>query len=80
MPDATTICRFRNRLVTAELDKVLLRVVNRQLEGKVLKVAGSRGASLDATIIESATRPDPHVEVNDQGQVDVVDSADDEAR
>ena len=80
MPDATTICRFRNRLVAAKLDQVLLRVVNRQLEGKGLKVAGSRGAILDATIIESAARPDRHVEVDDEGQADVVDSADEEAR
>lgn len=27
-PDATTICRFRNRLVTAKLDHVLLRRIN----------------------------------------------------
>jgi IS5 family transposase len=79
-PDATTICRFRNRLVTAKLDQVLLRRVNVQLEGKGLKVAGSRGAIIDATIIESAARPNQHIEVDDEGQADVVDSADDEAR
>nr|WP_255719343.1 transposase [Pelomonas sp. P8] len=77
-PDATTICRFRNRLVTAKLDQVLLRRVNVQLEGQGLKVAGSRGAIIDATIIESAARPNQHVEVDDEGQADVVDSADEE--
>jgi IS5 family transposase len=79
-PDATTICRFRNRLVTAKLDQVLLRRVNVQLEGKGLKVAGSRGAIIDATIIESAAHPNQHVEVDDDGQAEVVDSADEEAR
>lgn len=79
-PDATTICRFRNRLVTAKLDQVLLRRVNVQLEGQGLKVAGSRGAIIDATIIESAARPNQHIEVDEDGQADVVDSADDEAR
>ena len=79
-PDATTICRFRNRLVAAKLDQVLLRRVNVQLEGRGLKVAGSRGAIIDATIIESAARPNQHIEVDDDGQADVVDSADEEAR
>lgn len=79
-PDATTICRFRNRLVTAKLDQVLLRRVNVQLEGQGLKVAGSRGAIIDATIIESAAHPNQHVEVDDDGRADVVDSADEEAR
>lgn len=79
-PDATTICRFRNRLVAAKLDQVLLRRVNVQLEGRGLKVAGSRGAIIDATIIESAAHPNQHVEVDDDGQAAVVDSADSEAR
>ncbi len=79
-PDATTICRFRNRLVSAKLDQVLLRRINAQLEVKGLKVAESRGAILDATIIESAARPDQHIEVDEQGQAQIVDSADPEAR
>lgn len=79
-PDATTLCRFRNRLVEAQLDQVLLRRINSQLEGQGLKVAGSRGAILDATIIESAARPNQHVDVDDEGKIDVVDSADTQAR
>jgi transposase, IS5 family len=67
-PNATTICRLRYRLVTAKL------------EGKGLKVAGSRGAIIDATIIESAARPSQHIEVDDDGQAGVVDSADEQAR
>lgn len=79
-PDATAICRFRNRLVTAKLVQVLLRRVNVQLEGWGLKVAGSPGAIIDATIIDSAARPNRHIEVGDEGLADVVDSADEEAR
>ena len=79
-PDATTICRFRNRLVAAKLDQVLLRRVNVQLEERGLKVAGSRGAIIDATIIPSAARPNQHIEVDEQGHADVVDSADEQAR
>lgn len=79
-PDATSICRFRNRLVTAELDQVLLRRVNVQLEGRGLKVAGSRGAIIDTMIIESAARLNRHIEVDDEGLADVVDSADKETR
>lgn len=79
-PDATTICRFRNRLVAAKLDQVLLRRINSQLERQGLKVAGSRGAIIDATLIPSAARPDQYLEVDEQGEPSVVDSADDEAR
>lgn len=80
MPDATTICRFRNRLVAAKLDQVLLRRINSQLEGQGLKVASSRGAILDATIIEAAARPNQHVHVDGQGHADIADSADSQAR
>jgi IS5 family transposase len=80
MPDATTICRFRNRLGTAKLDQVLLRRINTELEGRGLKVTSSRGAILDATIIEAAARSDQHLNMGDEGHTDVVDSADPEAR
>jgi IS5 family transposase len=79
-PDATTICRFRNRLVAAKLDQVLLRRINAQLECQGLKVAGSRGAIVDATIIASAARPDRYIDIDEAGQPSVVDSADDQAR
>lgn len=80
IPDATTICRFRNRLVNAKLDQVLLCRINAQLERQGLKVAVSRGAILDATIIESAARPHQHVQIDEDGQAEVVDSADEQAR
>ena len=81
LPDASTICRFRNRLVKAELDQKLLALINSQLEQRGLKVQGARGAIIDATIIPSAARPRQHVEGEGEGeQARVIDSADGDAR
>lgn len=57
VPDATTICRFRNLLTTNRLWEKILRIINKSLEDKGIKVAASQGAIVDATIIESAARP-----------------------
>lgn len=53
VPDHTTLCRFRNRLVSARLLEKLFDELGRQLEasGLILK----QGAMLDATLIEAAT-------------------------
>lgn len=40
LPDASAICRFRNRLVTAGLDRKLLSLINEQLEAP--RPAGAR--------------------------------------
>jgi IS5 family transposase len=56
VPDHTTLCRFRNRLVAAGLLAKLFGELDRQLEaaGVMLK----RGTMLDATLIATeATRP-----------------------
>ncbi len=79
LPDASTICRFRNRLVNAGLDQKLLALINGQLEQRGLKVQGARGAIIDATIIPSAARPRQHVDGDGQ-QAKVIDSADTQAR
>lgn len=52
MPDHTTLCRFRNRLVEAGLMEKLFAEFNRQLEahGTILK----RGTMVDATLVEAA--------------------------
>jgi IS5 family transposase len=57
IPDHTTLCRFRNRLVGARLLERLFDEFDRQLEaaGLVLK----QGAMLDATLIEAATSRPP---------------------
>jgi IS5 family transposase len=56
-PDETTICRFRNRLIEKNLLNKLLVEINSQLEGLGLKVKKANMAIVDATIIESASRP-----------------------
>lgn len=55
VPDSTTICRFRNSLLDAEVLPKLLKIINDQL------IAGNfiikQGAIVDASIIESSRRP-----------------------
>lgn len=57
VPDETTLCRYRNRLIQAgKLDK-LLSCVNTQLQEQGLMVKGTTAAVLDATLVQSAARP-----------------------
>ena len=62
--NATTICRFRNRLAKANMHQRLLKEVNRQSEHARLKVSGSQGSIIDATIIPSVARPNTEVEAD----------------
>ena len=57
VPDHTTLCRFRNRLVGARLLEKLFDELDRQLEGAgvVLK----QGTMLDATLIETGAAAKP---------------------
>jgi transposase, IS5 family len=57
IPDATTLCRYRNILIHQGLDKKLFKEINSQLEQLGLKLKEAKGAVVDATIIESAARP-----------------------
>lgn len=63
MPDHTTLCRFRNRLVEAGLLEKLFAEFNRQLEnnGLILK----RGTVIDATLIECASARPHHSDDDD---------------
>ena len=61
MPDETTICRFRNGLTRLDIYQELLDMVNFQFEKKGLFVR--EGAIVDATVVESASRPRKSVEV-----------------
>lgn len=63
LPDETTLCRFRNRLIKRGLAKELFKKINEQLEEYGLKVESSKGAVIDATIIESAARPKRMIEI-----------------
>src|SRR5262245_62310556 len=63
VPDETTICRFRQRLIQCGLHEQLLALLNTQLEarGYILK----RTTLIDATIVESSRqRPDPEAASN----------------
>ncbi len=54
VPDETTICRFRQRLIECGLHKQLLELVNTQLEARGYIV--KRTTLVDATIIESSRK------------------------
>ncbi len=72
IPDETTICRFRGRLVKHKILDKLLKMVNNQLEQHNLKVKITNGAILDATLIEAAvnSRAKPNVIVEDRKEDD----------
>ena len=55
VPDATTICRFRQSLVERNTLKRLLDKLNHQLERRGLLVR--EGAIVDASVVSSARRP-----------------------
>ncbi len=58
VPDETTICRFRQRLIDCGLHEQLLELLNQQLEARGLFV--KRTTLVDATIVESSRkRPSP---------------------
>ena len=58
VPDETTICRFRQRLIECHLHEQLLGLLNRQLEARGYIV--KRTTLVDATIVESSRkRPEP---------------------
>ena len=63
VPDETTLCRFRNRLIRAELLGKLLAQINTQLQAHGLMVAKATGAVVDATLIQSAARPNKTITV-----------------
>jgi transposase, IS5 family len=51
IPDETTLCRFRNKLIAKGLDRIVFSGINRQLEAKGWKVKNAQGAVIDATVI-----------------------------
>jgi transposase, IS5 family len=78
VPDETTICRFRNRLIKHKILEKLLNTENKQLEYHNLKVKISQGAILDATLIEAAvnSKAKPNVIVEDRKEDDDNNNAD----
>jgi IS5 family transposase len=57
IPDESTICRFRNKLIEKNLLEKLLNEINSQLAHLGLKVQKANITILDATLIESNSRP-----------------------
>jgi transposase, IS5 family len=80
IPDETTFCRFRNKLINQGKLEQLFNEVNKQLEESEIKVKKAPAAIVDATIIESAARPRKVVEVTQEGEVNTQYSADSDAR
>lgn len=58
IPDETTLCRFRNRLIELKLDKTLMRMVNQELSRLGIEIEKAKGAIIDATIVASSARPE----------------------
>jgi IS5 family transposase len=56
-PDGSTICRFRNRLISHNILDKLLLIVNHSLEQRKLKIANGKYVAADATLISSSRRP-----------------------
>ena len=65
VPDETTICRFRQRLIECRLHEQLLDLLNAQLEtrGYIVK----RTTMVDATIVESSRKRPPVAAVASSG-------------
>jgi IS5 family transposase len=62
VPDETTLCRFRNKLIERNLHDTLFQEINRQLEDHGIKVRKAEAALVDATIITSLARPRQTIE------------------
>jgi len=85
IPDACTIGRFRNKLIEKNLDKILFQEINQQLEILGLKLKKANGAVIDATIIQSASRPRRTINIeNDREEekveIEIKESKDPDAR
>jgi IS5 family transposase len=65
VPDETTICRFRSKLVENDSFERILAEVNRQLQEQNLQLSPASGAVLDATLVASAARPNKTLEANE---------------
>lgn len=63
IPDETTLCRFRNKLFQSGRAEKLFAEINRQLEVRGLSIRQAKGAIVDATVIESAARPNRVIEM-----------------
>jgi IS5 family transposase len=72
VPDETTICRFRQRLIKCQLHQQLLGLVNDQLEARGYIV--KRTTLVDATLVESS-RQRPEVKAVAEGRAPDADAS-----
>lgn len=79
IPDETTFCRFRNKLVATGKYDDCLDEVNRHLEMHGLKVQQASEAIVDATIIASNGRPNKVINVDEEGGCEEIYSSDPDA-
>lgn len=79
LPDETTFCRFRNKLVASGKYEKLLNELNGQLETHGLKVKSASEAIIDATIIASNARPNKFIDYDGSGDDQEILSADKDA-
>lgn len=80
LPDETTFCRFRNKLIEQNKYEKLLNEINRQLEKHNLKVKQASVAIVDATLIEANARPNTVYKETKEGDLDKEQSKDPDAR
>ena len=62
LPDYSTINKFRNLLIEKRKYKKLFKELNKQLESLGLSINNAKGAIIDATLVESAGRPDKYID------------------
>jgi len=62
LPDYSTINKFRNLLIDKRKYKKLFKELNKQLEALGLSINNAKGAIIDATLVESAGRPDKYMD------------------
>ncbi len=69
LPDETSFCKFRNKLIIQNKIEPLFNKINQQLEGLGLKVKSTTVAIVDATLIDSQARPSKVTEGDDEYQI-----------
>lgn len=62
LPDYSTINKFRNLLIEKRKYKKLFKELNKQLESLGLSINNAKGTIIDATLVESAGRPDKYMD------------------
>ena len=65
IPDETTFCRFRNKLIESGKFEKLFNEINHQLEEHGLKIKNADVAIVDATIISANARPRKVIEADE---------------